>query len=144
MLVDQSTVLLLKDVIQKEGKIRLPASGSSMYPFIQQGDMCQFVYVQQHEWKKGDILLFFSESLRLVAHRYYGKHHDKLLFKGDSNLGFDPPIKPEQVIGKLSVIEKKGKHIEINVAAAQLWKNIILYFPMISSMLRFFINHRNI
>ena len=135
MLMDEQTVQTLKLIVQKKGMVRLPASGKSMYPLIQQGDICEFVQIDPQAIEKGDIILFITEG-QLVAHRFFQKNQEhRCLFKGDANLGFDQPVSDEQLIGKLVKIKRKDKTISLNSLIPAVWGKLIGAFPFISMLI---------
>jgi signal peptidase I len=143
MQVNQVTVDLVRRVVNKKGIILLPAHGKSMFPFIRQGDVCHFEASDPSTFKKGDIVLFTAGSNRLIAHRFIkriNKHNNTyFLFKGDTNLLFDEPIMQEQIIGKMTKIERKNKTVDLKNLWNNLWSFLIINLPMMSKMLRKYI-----
>jgi signal peptidase I len=143
MQVNQVTVDLVGHVVKKRGSILLPAQGKSMYPFIRQGDICHFEACDPDTFKRGDVVLFATGLNRLVAHRFIKKiyrfNQSYYLFKGDTNLLFDEPVKPEQIIGKMNAIERKNKAVNPKNMRSNLWSVLIINLPMISRLLRKFI-----
>jgi signal peptidase I len=146
MLIDETTFKLLKSAIHKDGWINLPAYGNSMFPYIQQGDLCRFTPCDPALIKKGDVILFYSETGQLIAHRFVQKktinNKQLFLFKGDTNLGFDQPIEEENILGRLISIEKQTIKITSNHISARLWGKLILMVPALSGILRKLINRK--
>ncbi|MDQ0975388.1 signal peptidase [Neobacillus niacini] len=144
MLIDETTFKLLKSAIHKDGWLNLPAYGNSMYPYIQQGDLCRFTPCDPSLIKTGDVILFFSETGQLIAHRFVQKKTIKnkqiFLFKGDTNLGLDQPIEAGKILGRLISIEKQNFKITSNQITARLWAKLILMVPALSGILRKLIN----
>lgn len=122
--------------MQRDGWLVLPAKGSSMYPLIREGNLCRFRAVQTENINIGDILLFCSDSGQLIAHRLQSVIHSEAqqlyLCKGDSNLGFDAPIRREQMIGILVSIEKSKRELRMTDRSVSLWTKAILALPFIS------------
>jgi signal peptidase len=146
MLIDDQTFTLLKQTIEKERWLELPASGNSMFPFIRQGNICRFVPLESHSLKKGDILLYCTQEGQLIVHRFVGfKHQEErrlLLLKGDSNLGLDQPIVEERILGRLATVKKKRLTITPDHFITAFWGKLILSSPILSGMLRKFLNSR--
>jgi signal peptidase I len=146
MLIDHNTFQLLKVTIQKDGWLELPSFGDSMYPFIKQGNICRFVSCETKQLKKGDVILFYSHTGQLIAHRLVSiiTKENKLLFllKGDTNLGFDQLIGREQILGKLVTIQKQHKTVNPEHQMARLWGKIILSYPVIPGILRKYLNRK--
>ncbi|MBT2642221.1 hypothetical protein J7I80_08290 [Bacillus sp. ISL-41] len=145
MLIDEAIFRLLLRTIQKEGWLELPATGNSMFPYIQKGDKCRFVPCDPSALNKGDVVLFLSSSNQLIAHRFVkrteSQHiHNKFVFKGDTNLGFDQPVENCRLIGKLTYVKKKHVTFTSDDVMARIWAYLILAFPIISSFLRRYLN----
>lgn len=143
MVSDQEIILLITKVMKKEGRMNLPAQGTSMFPVIQKGDICTFVQYEPAKLKKGDIVLFRGSSEKLIAHRFYNSLYINnqlhYLFKGDTNLGFDEPITKECIIGKLTCVQKSNKKIRMEDILIFIWGRMILSLPILSNLLRKYI-----
>ena len=126
----------MKQIIAKKGWIEIPAHGSSMYPLIQDGNICRFHPIQEKTIGIGDIILFHSTFGELIAHRLRAiiHQHNQCLYlcKGDANLGADELIEVKQLIGVLYSIRKSKKDIYMTNLYVTLWKQIILKLPLIS------------
>lgn len=146
MLIDNHTLSLLKRTIKKDGWLELPAHGNSMYPFIQQGNLCRFIPCPSSQLKKGDVILFYSQTGQLIAHRFVNVTNIDnqlfFLFKGDTNLGYDQLIREEFILGKLASVQKKRLTIIPQHFLARCWGKMILTFPFLSGMLRKYINRK--
>ncbi|WP_261302592.1 signal peptidase I [Paenibacillus andongensis] len=141
-------VQMVSHVMEKRGWIELPAEGTSMYPFIKKGDICRFVLAEAGNLRKGDIILFRTSHGSLVAHRFCRTLTRNLqlhfLCKGDTNLAHDEVIRMDQMIGKMSWIERNGRIIKVTDPAYYVWGQLILTFPLISLLLRVYLNRRKI
>ncbi|WHY85179.1 signal peptidase I [Neobacillus novalis] len=146
MLIDHNTFTLLKSAIKKHGWLELPAYGNSMFPFIEQGNLCRFAPCEPFQLKKGDVILFYSQAGQLIAHRFVKiKRIDiQLLFllKGDTNLCFDQPIGEDRILGKLDSIQKQHKKVTSDHFIAYIWGKVILTFPAFSVILRKYLNRK--
>lgn len=142
MLIDEHTVELLKSTIEKNGWLELPAFGNSMFPLIQEGNFCRFVPFTPSSVKKGDIILYSSHDDQLVAHRFVGEKNSLYLLKGDTNLGFDQPVKEKQIVGKLISIQKRHLKITSDHFLAYLWGRLLLRCPVLSWILRKYLNRK--
>ncbi len=146
MLFDMETIRLFKSVIGKSKYLNLPADGTSMFPLIQEGDVCRFCECDPLQLKKGDIVLFCTSTGQLIAHRFYESkvvdHETLYFFKGDTNLGIDQPVVQEQIIGKLLYIQKETTILYASHLLVSIWGNFIIHFPITSGILRRYINHK--
>jgi signal peptidase I len=144
MFIDESTFQLLKTLIKKDGSLELPSYGNSMFPFIQEGNLCRFVPYESSILKKGDVILYHSHNDQLIAHRFVSikmvNHQVMFQLKGDTNLGFDQLIGEERILGKLVNIQKSYKTVNPEDRMARIWGIIILSFPALSGILRKYLN----
>jgi signal peptidase len=143
-----NTLLAMKEFVRNKGWIELPAHGTSMFPLIQEGDICRFSLVEPSTLKKGDILLFHSRDGKLIAHRFIkSKQADNqihYIFKGDTNLGHDDPINVDQIVGKLTYIKKRDFFMTEKHIIFIIWKSMILVFPILSAFLRSYLTRRKL
>lgn len=145
MQFNQDTVELLLITIKKYGWIDLPSYGTSMYPYIKKGNICRFVHFDEMNVKKGDILLYHTSSGQLIAHRLLSvlkqnNSKKQFILKGDTNLCPDEPINQNQIIGKLVTIVTTKRKIYANTFPSIIWSNIILSFPNVSKLLRYYLS----
>lgn len=137
---------LIKDIIRKQGWVELPAEGTSMYPLIKQGNICRFIPCEAMKLKKGEIILFYTLSGSLVAHRLLSVEsiNEQVTYrlKGDTNFGADEPVGQEQLIGKLSSINKGKYRIKLPSLSVHVWSQMILLFPILTVFLRAYLNRR--
>lgn len=145
MQFNQDTVELLLITIKKYGWIDLPSYGTSMYPYIKKGNICRFVAFDEMNVKKGDILLYHTNSGQLIAHRLLSvlkqdNNQKQFVLKGDTNLCTDEPINQNQIIGKLITIQTTKSKKYTNKFPSIAWSKFILSFPIVSRLLRYYLS----
>jgi signal peptidase I len=146
MQVSPQAIQVITRVMQKHQLIELPANGTSMYPFMRDGDVCTFERCQPSELVKGDVILFSTVQGQLISHRFiktieiHGERY--FICKGDTNLGFDEPILPEQIIGRLKYIKRKKTTYSSATWSSLIWAKVILLFPSLTNLLRKYIDRR--
>ena len=123
----------IKYLLQKQGWVDLPSVGVSMYPLIQEGDICRFIPLGSEEVRKGEVLLFVSNQGQLIGHRYFDNFVENgvlyYVCKGDTNFSVDYPVEKSQLIGKLAYIKKEKFQLNSKGFIARLWGGIVLTFP---------------
>lgn len=94
------------------------AHGSSMYPFICDGDILTVKQVEYSSLKAGDIAFYKSSDERLIVHRVVDKKLQSnklmLLMRGDSVFNNDGWIYSDQVLGKVVSIQRDKKFIQLD------------------------------
>ena len=103
---------LAAQLLGQKNSIRFRAAGSSMRPFILDGDDVEIQPVAPPTLKRGDIVLICLSSGRLLLHRVVQVRPHKFLIQGDALLVADGWVDSDQVLGKVSAIYRQGKHID--------------------------------
>lgn len=95
------------------GYLRFRARGGSMHPFIRDGEVIEVKSTELSEMRIGDVILYCTSRGGMAAHRVIKKCRKNgeivLMTKGDSTMGFDQPVYPKDVLGKVIAIERKGQ-----------------------------------
>lgn len=119
--------------MERLGYIEIRSKGTSMFPFIIEGDTCYFRSCSIDEVQSGDVLLFTNEKGSLICHRVLAvkKEQDEILLicKGDTNRFPDRPVSPHQVIGKLTNIRKKGFALSPDKGVGRIWGKLVMVLP---------------
>jgi signal peptidase I len=144
--IDVGLFLLMKRAIHANGSIEIAAQGSSMFPFIREGNICRFRLAEKKSFSKGDIILFRSDNGHLIAHRLLSVIHrdEECLYscRGDTNVGYDKLIRFEQVLGVLYSIRKEGKDILMSDLFVSIWTKAIVTLPFLSKVLNRYISRK--
>ena len=94
--------------ILHEGRsVLLKAKGSSMYPFIRDGDT---VLLQRcGEVRRGDVVLARTEEGKLVMHRVLAMKGERIALMGDANLRKTELCLRSDIAGTVIAITREGK-----------------------------------
>lgn len=107
---------LLRAVLDRDLPFRFQAKGSSMSPFIKNGDVITVAPVTRSLLHVGDVVAFTSpESDKLVVHRIIGKQTDSFLIQGDNISVADGVIPRARILGRVVKIEREGKSIVLGL-----------------------------
>jgi len=105
---------VLADLLVSGKTVRFTAPGHSMHPVIRHGDVL-LVAPLKHLARIGDILLYLACG-RPVAHRLIAVESEGndavLLLKGDSAAFPDLPVRPDQMLGRVFAVERRGRRID--------------------------------
>lgn len=115
---DERTLSLdeLKDVgrhLLLSGKsVNFSLGGTSMYPFLRDGDVGAVLRLPIEELKVGQVVVF-EQNGRWIAHRLVSMHRAdsgiSLLCQGDSILRTDKPIGEAEFLGVIENFIRRGK-----------------------------------
>lgn len=135
--------LIAKEFMRREGMLKIRSHGTSMFPFIREGDLCTFEAPEARSgpgYRPGDVLLAAVGSGLLVGHRLHRiermRAGMRYRLKGDANLRFDDWLEEKQILGKLVLIERQRRTIRMNGPAALVWSRCALDYPRLSRLLR--------
>ncbi|RYL95159.1 hypothetical protein EWI07_03835 [Sporolactobacillus sp. THM7-4] len=124
--ITKKVAIAVREAMDRNGRATLYAYGKSMFPYIQQGDLCTFLARDADLLERGDIALYQLATGMLVAHRFLGRIQDSYglkayLFKGDSNLTADPPVHAGQIIGKMTRIDPAKRPFRLSHLFRKTW-----------------------
>jgi signal peptidase I len=121
--VDLSTELL-----QDGRSIRFCAHGMSMNPTILHGDFVTVEPIEPSEIRRGDIVLYRDRD-HVIAHRVVGLTASKrFLFCGDGRETADPPVRPDQILGRVVALERDGHPLHFHRRWMQVLYVVRFYF----------------
>jgi signal peptidase I len=105
---------LAEEVIRKFGSIRLRVQGTSMMPAIRPGDTIEVERTHPRQIAAGDIVLYAREG-RFFAHRVIRRGQTvrgtQLVTQGDRLQAADPPVSPEELLGRVTFIERGRRRV---------------------------------
>ena len=123
---------LLEETLNRGHSIRFRAPGDSMYPTICEGDVITVMPIETASITIGDIILYRHKS-GVTAHRVIritkrDAHHSQhsalrpqtsdlrpqsyFILRGDAAVVFDDPVSADQILGKVSFVERNGRRID--------------------------------
>jgi signal peptidase I len=106
---------LASEVLRSSGRLRLKVTGWSMLPSVWPGDTLVVESVSSEHVSEGDIVLF-GRDRRLFAHRVVPATNDAqdrgILTRGDAMPQPDAPVSANELLGRVTHIERNGKCIE--------------------------------
>ena len=92
--------------LRSSRSLDLPTSGSSMLPFLKEGDRVRIAHVEPRSLKLGDVIAFWRGE-ELVVHRFagWGPGPGALKEKGD-NLRCWNPVAVENLLGRVALVHR--------------------------------------
>lgn len=131
------TKALIDEMLAHGVRIRVKGRGFSMYPFIQTGDMLLIEPKTAAELKIGDLVLFRRSSGMTIVHRLIKRNgSESLITRGDGLWYNDPPILPEQVLGRVIEVERNGHRRRLDSPLNNTVSVVWARFSPISQWLR--------
>ncbi len=106
---------LVLEVLKSSGQVRLALTGSSMLPSIWPGDIVEVRRQSVGEISPGDVVLCARRggfSAHRVVEKVAGPERTVLITRGDALLAPDPPVAPEELLGRVTAILRGGRRLE--------------------------------
>ena len=101
--------------------VRIPLEGSSMQPLIRRGKDLVTIAPLQGLLKKGDVVLFRTDSGRYVVHRVWKMKEEQVRTLGDNCVNPDAWIPKEYVLGQAICYSRNGRKHRLDTCFARLW-----------------------
>ena len=106
---------LSAEILARGALLRFRAQGDSMRPFIRGGDILVIAPIEGEQARAGDAILF-RQGNRLLVHRLLGRSGEggnTLILKGDAHLRPDRPLGADQVLGRVTALERAGRTVDV-------------------------------
>lgn len=101
---------LLTAVLNKDCSFRFKAKGFSMHPFIKDDDVITVSPLNKRKLSLGDIIAAYHVSNdTFMVHRLVKKNGNYYSLKGDNNPEADDILRINELIGRVTHIERDGK-----------------------------------
>jgi len=101
---------LMRAVLEKGKPFRYEARGTSMHPFIQDGDVVTVGPVPGGGPRTGDVVAFVHPATGGIrVHRVVRTDQGRYLLKGDNALGDDGSLARDAILGIVVRIERRGR-----------------------------------
>lgn len=120
---------LICEVLESGGQFTLFPRGTSMLPLIVEG-RDSVSLVRSEVYSCGDIAFYQRTDGSFILHRIVGEKDGAFVMCGDNQLQREYGITPQQVIGRVESITRKGRTISRRKLSYRLyctlWKSFLL------------------
>lgn len=111
---------LIQDTVAKNDSFRFKVKGFSMSPFIKDGDVVTISPPFNSSVGFGEMVAFICPGTgRLVIHRVVGKSGNYYLIKGDDIIKPDGLISEENILGRITEVQRNGKKAFLGLGPAR-------------------------
>ena len=108
--------LLLRSVLDRGGSLKFETRGSSMSPFIRDSDWVTTAPLGRRAVRLGDIVAcVVSENERPIIHRVVSRKNGCYLIKGDRTASADGHAYAEDIIGRVTVVERNDRKVMLGL-----------------------------
>lgn len=107
---------LLQAVLARGAPFRFRATGSSMFPFIRDGDVVTVAPLKGIRLWRGDVVACVPPRRdTLVIHRVVARRGHSYLVKGDATAEVDGLVQEVDILGRVMRIERGGSEVRLGL-----------------------------
>ena len=129
---------LLRAVLARNVPFRFRARGSSMHPFIRDGDRVTVSPATDANFHLGDVVACVDNGAgRLIVHRITAASRGVYLIQGDNNPAPDGWISRTHVLGRVTLVEREGKPGPTGLG----WERYLIAWLVRKNLLRAVVHH---
>jgi hypothetical protein len=99
---------VIRAALERGQRVRMTVNGSSMLPFIHDGDVVVLEPIHSL-LRRGDVALLQYSEEHYIMHRVVRTEGDALFIRGDAQLDCQGPFAPRDVVGRVSLSECNGR-----------------------------------
>jgi signal peptidase len=127
---------LLFSVTQRGALFRFRAHGSSMYPFIRDGDVLTLSPINGKKLSVGEVVAFHHPcGSKLAIHRIIGIRGRNYCMKGDNLQITDGIVSRRNILAKVVSLERSGKVRNLGLGIERLGIVILTRFNLLKLMI---------
>lgn len=121
LLSPDNVIGLLGSASLKKASLRFQVTGSSMYPFIKNGDIVTVSPPPAGDMSLGRAVAFVNpRTKKLAIHRIVGKKSDSYIIKGDAISSIDGFVPKKDILGCVSRVERGGKDFPLGLGIGRI------------------------
>ncbi|MDD5371246.1 MAG: S26 family signal peptidase [Anaerolineaceae bacterium] len=126
---------LATDILQSGNGLRFKALGTSMRPFILDGDLVEIEPVKPEELDCGDVILCRLHPYLLVLHRVVAIRDGAYIVQGDALVRPDGIVSSSDIVGRAHRILRDNQPIAINNTGTVLLVRVWLFMAPLRRIL---------
>ena len=122
-------LILAKEILRNNQRIRFRVHGSSMRPCIRDDELIEIEPIGTGSLRKGDVVLFNPLPDRFFVHRiiHLDKENQLFLIQGDALRQPDGLIPTSMIFGRVAALERRGKWHRFDSPSARKVANSLVW-----------------
>lgn len=121
-----------QEVLSRGSCLRFTVNGNSMAPFVRDGDIIHVEPMAADRLRVGDIVFYRRPGGKHTVHRLIRKDLARkpatLITRGDNMRHSDGPVSLDQVLGRTTLIESRGRELPLDGVASRAMSALLLHF----------------
>jgi signal peptidase I len=129
---------VLRDLLEDGAPVQIQVTGLSMVPFIRAGDLVTLVPAAKRSARIGDVIAYGRSAAKFRLHRVVGRSRETLVPRGDGAAAPDQPITLEDVIGRVTHVERTGRRVWLGLGPERVLIALLSRLGLLVPLLRFY------
>jgi signal peptidase I len=109
---------LVQDALGRGQRVRLTSTGSSMLPFLREGDVVELDTVKPNAIGVGDIVLALAGG-SYVLHRVTAADSSHVYLSGDAQTSKEGPFERHEIVARVVTVERGGR---VRTVDSPVWR----------------------
>ena len=128
---------LIREFLGRGMRVKFCARGFSMSPFIKDGDIVAVSPLLGRRPGVGDVVAFTSpDAKKLIVHRIVGRKGRAYLARGDSNSETDGWVPEEDLLGRVTGVERDGKAVSLGLGPERFLLAFLTRFGLLKPLIQ--------
>ncbi|MEW6670480.1 MAG: S24/S26 family peptidase [Thermodesulfobacteriota bacterium] len=135
---------MIQAVLQTGRPFRFKAAGTSMSPFIKNGDVLTIRPLSSPPPAFGDVVAcIHPDTNKTVVHRLIGRQNRRYLVKGDNTRTLGALLPLKDILGCVTKVERNGRHVDWGlgperrlIALFSRWRLLLLILSFLQRLRR--------
>ena len=145
-LPNSNLAALIQETMERGRFFRFRSLGTSMSPFIRDGDQITITSLSNRNPRMGDVIVFLTpENEDLLVHRVIGKEGSKWLAKGDNTGDRDDGLIPiDRILGRVINVNHNGKNLLMGLGPERFLISLLSRYRLLRplfSLIKYLIPH---
>lgn len=109
---------VVRAALDSGSRVRLTATGGSMFPFVRNGEVVELEAVEHHDLQPGDVVLAARPDDSYILHRIAAMAPHRVFIVSDAGQQ-DGWFAVDRVFARARAVERKGRWLRLDTARAR-------------------------
>jgi len=127
----------MKQQLCQGKEIILKVLGDSMHPLMKEGGSIRVEGCDPSTVSVGDIITFEKEDTFITHRLLWTKTRDngiELITRGDNEINIDPPVSPDQILGRVAVIQGGNRTFHLKTPYWRFMNRLLGVFSLVETI----------
>ncbi len=125
---------LIREAIERNGTLKFRLKGTSMRPFLREGDILTVSALRSQKISVGDLVIY-HDGMSITCHRVFRTFKNNFQLKADAAMTADEFLKKGRLMGKVVELQKGGLILNMNNNAGRIANMVISRASLVTALL---------